>query len=316
MKKLSLLAALCVLPFAACSSDSTEDTADTGSGDSNTTDTGDADGTNAVTDATPDVAPDVPLGPMAPAPKAYSGGQCPTFTDGTNTINAGGRDRTVRVFLPPNPEGAGFITLWHGAGDSASNFSRAFDAQGVADEYNVIVFVPTSTGLAFEWPILAGEDTDIDAVLFDDLLACADAQFDINNNRAYTTGFSAGGLWSTWLLMNRAEYLAAVITFSGGTDASVVLYETPAEPIPVLAIHGGASDTFAIINFGEMTEAMVESLTEDGHPIILCDHGRGHTIPFSPYDWAFPWLFAQSWGEPDMPAPLPSSWPAFCQIVN
>jgi predicted esterase len=316
MKKFSLFAALCVLPFAACSSDSSGDDTNTGDEDTAVADAGDTSGSDAGADTAADAAPDVPAGPTAPAPKAYSGGECPTFTEGTNTFTSDGRERDVRVFLPPSPEGAGFVTLWHGAGDSASNFSNAFDAQGVADEYNVVVFVPSSTGLAFEWPILAGEDTDIDAVLFDDLVACADEQFDINNNRVYTTGFSAGALWSTWLLMNRAEYLAAVITFSGGTDASVVLYSTPAEDVPVLAIHGGPSDTFAIINFSDMTEAMVESLTEDGHPIIMCDHGRGHTIPFNPYDWAFPWLFAQSWGEPDMPAPLPSSWPAFCEIIN
>jgi poly(3-hydroxybutyrate) depolymerase len=206
--------------------------------------------------------------------------------------------------------------LWHGAGDNASNFASAFGAQSLADEYNVIAVVPTSTGLAFEWPILADEDTDIDATLFDDLIACADAQFDINNNRVYTTGFSAGALWSTWLLMNRAEYLAAVATFSGGTDPSTILYRTPAEDIPVLAIHGGPSDTFAIINFMDMTLSMVEQLTEDGHPIILCDHGRGHTIPFDPYTWAFPFLFAQSWGQPDLPAPLSAPWPSYCEIAN
>ena len=34
--------------------------------------------------------------------------------------------------------------------------------------------------------------------------------------RIYTTGFSAGGLWSTWLVMHRSHRIAAAAVFSGG----------------------------------------------------------------------------------------------------
>jgi predicted esterase len=319
--------------LAACSSDSADDAssgtdagADTGMC---TSDSDCAPGGSCVrggcfyddTDAgladtgTIDAAPDVPAVETTPL-RAYSGGSCPALEDGRQGLETDGVERDITLFLPPDPAGAGVVFIWHGAGDTASNMARAFGAQDIADEYNVIAVVPTSMGFAFEWPILAGDDEDAGGMLFDDVLACLEAQYDIDNTRIYSTGFSAGALWTTWLLMNRAEYLAAALPFSGGTDASIVLYSTPAEAIPVLAVHGGASDTFAgFVNFRDMTEDMVDELLLDGHPVIVCDHGRGHTVPFDPFDWAFPWLFAQAVGAPDMPSQLDDPWPSWCELL-
>lgn len=285
-------------------------TDDAGAGDAATGDSGQSDA-----GGTEDVGPSE----TPPDPVAYSGGACPEFSAGANTFTSYDLERSVSVYLPDDPAGAGLVFLWHGAGDSAGNFARALGAQTIADEYDVIAVVPSASGaLPFEWAIMPDNDRDIDATLFDDVVSCLDAQYDIDNTRIYTTGFSAGALWSTWLTLHRSEYLAASTTFSGGTDRTIIGYETPARQIPVLAIHGGPSDVFAvIIHFDEMTQAMTDALVADGHPVIECDHDSGHTIPFDPYEWAFPFLFSQVYGVPSLPSePLDAPWPDWCDRLQ
>jgi len=314
--------------IAACGDDATSDdggaTADTGATETDAGGESDAAAIDTGDDATEDAGPTV----TAPDPQPYSEGECPTLTDGTNDIRSAGMDRQVVVYLPAEPEGAGLAFLWHGLGDSTSNFARAFGAQTMADTYDVIVVLPRITGnYAFGWPFLSSDDATPDLTLFDDVVACADATWDIDNTRVFTTGFSAGALMSTRLLLDRSEYLASVVTFSGGTgvplredlDPIITGYKTPASTIPVLAIHGGETDSVtAVAAFMEMTLDMNDHLREDGHLVIECDHGRGHTVPFDPYAWALPFLFSHVIGveSPYVGDPLDSPWPSYCEMLD
>lgn len=256
--------------------------------------------------------------PEPSAPRAYSGGACPPLGSGTVTINSGGTDRSVDIYLPENTTNAGLVFLWHGTGDTPSNFGRAIGASSITDIYDVIAVVPAATGASlFEWAVGPGDDPAPDTALFDDLIACLDEQYDIDNRRVYSTGFSAGALWTSYLLMNRADYLASVITFSGGTGGLTnVAYNTPAYPTPTLAVHGGSGDTFAIVNFMDLTLEMIAGLRNDGHFVVSCDHGGGHTIPFDPFTFAFPFMFDHVYGDGSSPfeAGLGAEWPAYCMI--
>ena len=267
----------------------------------------------------PEPEPETPAPPPANVPQPRPApGTCPELTAGTNDIEPNGDPRQVDLYLPDDPEGAPVLFIWHGLGDNAPRMGRLFGAQRIADGFDAIVVVPHSSGrfLQSEWSFIGG-DSEVDGVVFDETLSCLYAQFGIDMDRVYTTGFSAGALWSTWLLMNRSEYLAAVTLFSGGAGG-VNPYDTPTHDTPVLAFFGGATDTYGggFINFAEMTGELVTNLVSDGHFVVVCDHDGGHSIPLDPMAYAMPFLFDHRFSVETSPYvdTLGAQWADYCVI--
>jgi poly(3-hydroxybutyrate) depolymerase len=260
-----------------------------------------------------DAAAPLDAGPTPDRPQAR--GTCPNFASGTNALDPNGRSRRIDLFLPQQLEDAPVLFIWHGLGGNPRQMAGAFAAQRVADRFGAFVVLPHSSG-AFprtEWAFSG--DATLDVELFEETISCLDEQFGIDRARVYSTGFSAGALWSTWLLMHRSEYLAAATLFSGGTTSDA--YTTPEFPLPVLAIHGGATDVFAgIVRFNDMTQTLAAELGDDGHTVVVCNHGRGHRITYDPSDFALPFLFAHRFGDTSSPfdPELPSEWPDECAV--
>jgi len=268
-------------------------------------------------------------GMVAASPNPYSGGACPELSAGLQTFQAAGTAREVDLKLPANPSGAPVVFMWHGLGDTIANFSNAMGAGGLTTGLGAIVVTPgvLPGGLMALWgfPSALGDSSATDLGLFDDLLYCLDQQFDIDNERVYSVGFSGGALWTSYLLMQRSEYLAAALVFSGGVNIPgsqglIFDYETPLHPLPVMLAHGGATDVYnmvvAQLEFQKMVELMADSLVADGHFAVLCDHGQGHTIT-SPLLTAG-YSFLQNHAYADVESPLASGlsavYPSFCAI--
>ena len=252
------------------------------------------------------ITPDAPSPYMAspPDPVAYSGGSCPTFSDGTNTLQSDAKNRSIEVSLPDDPTGAPVLFIFHGSGDNPGNMMSFFGATSISATRGAIVVAPKGVNGVFGWPFSAFDDPTPDLTLFDDLIACLDEQFDIDNRRIYSTGFSAGALWTTFLLTKRGEYLASAVTFSGGVGLGVS-YETPGYNLPVLVVWGGTNDTYGgggfTISFQDESENLIQNLTSDGHFVGKCDHGGGHTVPFGGSSWAQEFLFAHTWNDGSSP---------------
>ncbi len=259
-----------------------------------------------------------------PEPRAYSFGTCPVLAEGENAIQSGALGRTISIVLPPNPEGAGLVFGWHGLGDSPANFSARMDAKQKAIDGNVIVVIPKAAteimgGLPPTWGFIGSADNDL--ALFDDVLACASKQWSLDRSRVYTTGFSAGGLWSTYLVMHRSEYLAAATIFSGGASDEggfAPQFAKPARAVPVLAVSGGDGDMFmnGILQFQQLTDNLVTRLKEGGSFVIACNHGQGHSVPSGASKWAFQFLYANKWDQTDISlraTPNAPPFPSYCK---
>lgn len=277
---------------------------------------GDVSGTDTAT-----VDPDGP-----PAPKAYTGGTCPTFKAGKQSFMSSDLEREIIVTLPDDPSGAGVLFLWHGFGDTHSNFSSALGAKSISGSENLITVAPQAVidpvssqklapykelaaqfigPLPPTWSVLDGPEPDI--VLFDDLLSCLAAQYDVDLKRVYTLGFSQGALFSTRLVLLRSDVLAGAALWSGGLGSTGGLlevvrfeYETPKRKVPVLAVAGGATDLWPneqlpLVNFQTGTTELSEALRADGHAVVDCNHGLGHTIPADGLQWGLPFLFSHEW---------------------
>jgi poly(3-hydroxybutyrate) depolymerase len=256
-------------------------------------------------------------------------GTCPFIDSGAVQLSANGFARSVQVYLPDQPGGAGVLFLWHGLGDKAKNIGTAFGAAQIAKAYNLIVVAPDSccnTAGASKccnqlsgWSFVANHENDLS--LFDGMLSCLDQTYAIDRKRVFTAGFSAGALWSTYLVMHRADYLAAAAIFSGGIN-NVLPWSQPARKVPVIDTSGGANDTFGpgdppLVDFQASVADLNVELRKAGHFVVHCQHSLGHTVPGSMAKWAFDFLDNHGWA--DGPSPwaggLPAGSPAGCEIV-
>ena len=252
-----------------------------------------------------------------PNPPGFSGGACPDFQEGANRFVSATNDRRVLLFFPPeSDEPPGLMTIWHALGSNADQFASMFQAANVARAENLIVAVPDSCcSQVAEWDLVA------DLALFDDLLSCLSGDGDdavLDRRRVYATGFSAGGLWTTQLVMERSQFLAAATIFSGGTGGFAP-YRRPRHPVPLLLVDGGPTDLYGggMVNFDQMMADFASRASSDGHFIVECDHGRGHTIPFDAGTWGYEFMFAHTYdGTADSPFEdgLTRSFPDYCGI--
>ena len=250
---------------------------------------------------------------------------CPDLgSNGRISMTVMGEAREFLVYLPADPVGAPVAFLWHPLGGSASSFATQTDAAALARDEGLIVVLPEMTyDLTIGdfsvtlWRVVDGEPPDADLALFDDALGCLYSEHNVDLARIYSAGMSAGGLWTTRMLLDRADVLAAVAILSGGTEEGLRLlnltYETPATPLPSMIAWGGDSDQLNLVpefglDFAAGSEALVQHRLDDGDGLVECNHGQGHTAPQAMIDFAVDYLLAHEWG---MPSPyLGSSPPA------
>lgn len=272
-------------------------------------------------------APDTtgPAAPAGPAVPVYSGGVCPGLVAGYNAIETGGVYRYATITLPPKPQGAAVAFLWHGFGDSGANFTGSMNAGAMSASQNLIVVAPDPLydpgfGMPKTWHVMGNPGPDLG--LFDDVLACLEVQYDIDERRVYTIGFSAGALWSSLLLIERSQHLAAATIWSGGTSAGGLVsvpYVTPVHKTPAFVAWGGATDIWGNppvgVNFQTGCLDLVDKLVGDGHLVVGCDHGEGHTIPFNGLQPGWDFLLSHTWGEesPYADGSL-TSFPSYCGL--
>ncbi len=242
--------------------------------------------------------------PFTGRPVAEPVGACPVFdAPGTQDLEAGGVDRQIEAYWPVNHEGPiGLVYAWHGLGDRADNFAAAFDAERFAKVNDVVVVVPWSQNPdLLTWAIVG--DGGADLALFEQVRNCAAQRFELDESRVWSTGFSFGALWTTYLTLHASDVLAGTAIFSGGTGESIGMpYFAPAYPIPVLAAWGGDRDAFDAgvlrVEFAATTADLTDGLEADGHTVVRCDHGLGHTVPFEWEEIVGKFLLTSRFGEP------------------
>lgn len=259
--------------------------------------------------------------------------ECPPFVPGENTLRSAGRDRRLVLQLPGDPGGSPVVFLWHWlAGDpyQALLFSGLFQQAGL------IVVAPYPTGEApYTWHAELPPDANPDLALFDDVMACLEQQFDIDNNRVWSTGISAGALWTTYLLVHRASRLGAVTEISGGLpDPSVAPpFTAPEADLPVLLAWGGPGDIFEDPNasfqfndgdpthfsFDVASRQLSEALQREGHFVLECIGDHPHGLPPDPAGTVWPFLRDHPRGvspEPYNTSDLSDDLPQLCSLPS
>lgn len=261
--------------------------------------------------AAPGSSMPVPRIPDAPA-------ECPTFAAGSMTID--GMRTSVDAGTPGATKGA-LLFGFHGTGGLGaatvpSSVVREITAEGgliVRPRYRgsgeTDIAPPTST-----WFV-----SDMEWV--DRVVACAVRDHNIDPNRIYATGCSAGGLMSGSLGLMRSEYMAAVAPNSGGINyQGSRMLSDPSRGPAAFSMHGGSADS-VIINFAQSTTWFEEqNKMAASMPFMLnCNHGRGHCgAPSSLHEMAWEFMKAHPFNVVESPwkSSPPADLPDYCEVVQ
>jgi len=301
------------------------------------------------------VAPELDAGdpPQAPAPSdlpplpAYSHGACPVLVGGaTNDTSlvegfpSGDQVRTFRLMVPSHYDGAHplpVVFAWHWLNASSSSFVREAELEAAIEEQDFIAVLPDGLRNAngdkayfLSWPFAEVWGVPGELTFFDDLLACVSTQFNVDRERVYGVGVSAGALWVTALAMtDRANHFAAIESLSGGLGDMLGVwrmeYVPQANKYPALVVWGGPSDWLAL-SFHEASMRLRDALVADDHFVVECMHDSGHGVPpvepseeHSKFKFLWDFMFAHPHDTPPGTSPyqtagLPADFPAWCRL--
>jgi predicted esterase len=240
-----------------------------------------------------------------------SDGECPNKR-GRSRFSSNGQRRRVEIVVPDNPQGAmpvvfTFHGLLHPSYDAIGAMVNGFQLQQEANARNTIFVVPEATeveipliGSFLLWDVLDGGEDDL--VLFDDLRTCLVEQHEIDLSRVHAWGMSGGGLWTSMLTIHRADALASVVEFSGGSDLELPIEGGPfivSQGIefapPALLVAGGTGDVWPdpilpVIDFAAATDTLQASLLAANASVVRCDNDLGHAVITNEM-----WALAMDW---------------------
>lgn len=205
------------------------------------------------------------------------------------------------------------LFYWHGTSSVSAEISAFMGPmiQEVQDEGGIVASFETSVGTGdmtgpFVWHV-------DDYVSADIILACAIQQLNIDTQRIYAAGCSAGGLQAGTMVYARASYLAAAMPNSGG--ATVTTTDDPTHIPAIITTHGSYAADFVAVHFADVAKATDQSLAALGGAVVDCDHGGGH-CGATPEIVAAQWQFLKDhpFGVASDPYAdgLPPSFPSIC----
>ncbi len=230
--------------------------------------------------------------PAEACPGAYAG-TAPAA--GLNEdFDAAGQARAFHLIEPdasftgPRP----LFVAFNGTGESGPSFSARAGLEDLAAK-GFVVLAPSSEGNGTLWPVWdsmhqSGTDdpeSNPDLVLFDDLVACVAAHRDIDENRLYVGGHSAGGIMANYVLQRRSELLAGGIAASGVFSLTSPEPAAPLDDMFVIVTWGGDNDEYSggsggvavpSINFVE--QASIASAFYDAEANVSQAYCRGDDL--------------------------------------
>jgi predicted esterase len=248
-------------------------------------------------------------------------GTCPAFAQGKATFAPSGiqpREVMLTVSDAAKTKDGPLVFFWHGTGGDPSEAGAAFSSTTMKELLDAggIVAAPYHDDAAGQlpWFLSLGGDRDDDLKVMDEVLACAIRDLGVDTRRVYAAGFSAGAMNAMQVAVRRSGYIASIVSFSGSYFGDAPAQD-PKNLYPAMLFYGGPQDK-VLISFEEGSKNYKTKMTEAGHFVFLCNHGKGHTVPLDAR--ASAWQFLQDHPFGVRPEPyakgLPEGFPGYCEL--
>ena len=176
-------------------------------------------------------------------------------------LDAGGAEHDVRVYVPTTFDGSSELPLvlnFHGFGSNGQQQAEVTGYEDLAEEEGFIVAHPTGVPASGDsrnsWEAADVDDPAKDDLAFtNELLDLLIDDYCVDENRVYATGMSGGGLFTSRLVCDMSDRIAAAssvaaLAYSDSCD--------PAQPVPFMAIHGTEDDRVPFD--GDLTDTWFE----------------------------------------------------------
>jgi polyhydroxybutyrate depolymerase len=171
------------------------------------------------------------------------------------TLDIEGQPRRYLVTTPSAHDGETPLPLvldFHGLMEGAEIHAEMSQYTPVAEEEGFVVAFPHGSGDPVRWDAEPGTDPNLDLVYFDTMVEQLGNDLCLDESRIYATGLSYGAIFTSLLLCERAEVLAAAAPVAGIADPEGC---DPSQPVPILTFHG-TEDPILLFNGGVNTSAI------------------------------------------------------------
>jgi poly(3-hydroxybutyrate) depolymerase len=188
----------------------------------------------------------------------------------------------------------------------------------ITDAGGFIISAATGTGTGADTSGTGVWHVD-DFPAVDLIVACTVQNYNIDPRRIYSTGANAGGLHSGVMAFQRAAYLAAVTTNSGGLTlpGQATLQAGATHAAAVMTMHGAAGTDVVAISFATASMTLDTQVKQNAGYAINCDHGGAHAgAPAALQTAAWQFMKDHPFGITPEPygASLPAIFPSYCVI--
>jgi hypothetical protein len=245
-------------------------------------------------------------------------GDCPKFTNnGTITV---GRMSGIVTYIDPDAKnkpdpGGPLILYYHATASNPSEVTRGFgmaNIQAVTAAGGVVV--------SFKSTACSGCQTTDDNYWYvqddpiqDTVVACAIQQAKINVKQIHALGWSAGALHTMHVALARSNYMASVISYSGGMPLGTQVQNANNHVASVQTY--GATNDVVIIDFNQNSKAYYSAYQPKGYYTMMCEHPGGHMIDAQVAPHSLEFFKAHPFEvnpEPYAQA-IPMGWPTYCK---
>jgi predicted esterase len=252
-------------------------------------------------------------------------GTCPQMTaNGTYMFGNSMSTRMMPVVIYIDPAakakpapGGPLILYFHATGGQPSEVQRGFGDTAIQQ-----VTAAGGVVASFTTTACAGCATTDDLVWWaeddyvqDDVVACAVQQAKIDTHRIHALGWSAGALHSTHVALARSNYIASIISYSGGSYILPPPIQDPNNHVASIMSYGAQGVDSVILDFHLTSVDWYNTYQPKGYYTMMCDHEMGHMIPSDLAPKAYEFFIAHPFEVSPEPyaSSVPSGYPAYCK---
>jgi polyhydroxybutyrate depolymerase len=164
-------------------------------------------------------------------------------------LDAGGAEHDVRVYVPTTYDGRSeppLVLNFHGFASNGQQQAAVTGYEDLAEEEGFVVTHPTAVPASTDessrnsWELADIDDPAKDDVAFaNELLDLLIDEYCVDETQVYATGMSGGGLFTSRLVCDMSDRIAAASSVAGLAYSESC---DPARPVPFMANHGTEDD--------------------------------------------------------------------------